>query len=264
MIIGSPVEQFQIHNIYVFTFQKLDFVFTSTSFIYLGWIDFSLTNSSLAMGLAILLFTLFSRFSLMYTELIGNATQSIMEMSYEFIYFLIEEQVGMEGFKYFNFLFTLFMFILCCNLLGMIPYNFTATSHIVITFGLSLSIFIGVTIIGFVHHGFHYFSLLVPSGVPAALLPLIVSIEFVSYLTRGLSLGIRLTANVFAGHSLLKIIATFGHQMLKAGGLLAIASLIPVALLFVLTGLEIVIAMLQAYIFTVLTCSYLNDAINLH
>jgi len=187
-----------------------------------------------------------------------------MEMGYEFIYFLIEEQIGTKGYKYFNFIFTLFMFILCCNLLGMIPYSFTATSHIVITFGLSMAIFIGVTIIGFVHHGLHFFYLFVPAGVPAGLLPLIVGIEFISYLTRGLSLGIRLTANMFAGHTLLKIISTFAWQMLMAGGFLSVAGLAPIALLFALTGLEIVIAILQAYVFTVLTCSYLNDAINLH
>jgi len=249
MNIYSPLEQFKINPIIGLN---------------LGWLDFSFTNSSLVMILACTLFFLLSNFSLINATIVPNRWQSIIEMIYEFIYFLIQEQIGTKGYKYFPFIFTLFTFILFCNLLGMIPYSFTATSHIVITFGLSMAIFIGVTIIGFTEHGLHFFYLLVPSGVPLGLLPLIVSIEFISYLTRGLSLGIRLTANMFAGHTLLKIISTFAWQMFMAGGLIAIGGLATVALLFALVGLEIVIAMLQAYVFTVLTCSYLNDAIHLH
>jgi ATP synthase subunit 6 len=249
MNIYSPLEQFKINPIIGLN---------------LGWLDFSFTNSSLVMILACTLFYFLSNFSLINATIVPNRWQSIIEMIYEFIYYLIQEQIGTKGYKYFPFIFTLFTFILFCNLLGMIPYSFTATSHIVITFGLSMAIFIGVTIIGFTEHGLHFFYLLVPSGVPLGLLPLIVSIEFISYLTRGLSLGIRLTANMFAGHTLLKIISTFAWQMFMAGGLIAIGGLATVALLFALVGLEIVIAMLQAYVFTVLTCSYLNDAIHLH
>jgi ATP synthase subunit 6 len=249
MNIYSPLEQFKINPIIGLN---------------LGWLDFSFTNSSLVMILACTLFFFLSNFSLINATIVPNRWQSIIEMIYEFIYYLIQEQIGTKGYKYFPFIFTLFTFILFCNLLGMIPYSFTATSHIVITFGLSMAIFIGVTIIGFTEHGLHFFYLLVPSGVPLGLLPLIVSIEFISYLTRGLSLGIRLTANMFAGHTLLKIISTFAWQMFMAGGLIAIGGLATVALLFALVGLEIVIAMLQAYVFTVLTCSYLNDAIHLH
>lgn len=267
MIIYSPLEQFQINAIVPLNIGEL-FVFPLgaffDAFMLPGWLDFSLTNSALAMILACTIFLFFARFSLINSTLVPTPWQSIIEMGYEFIYFLIEEQIGIKGYKYFYFIFTLFMFILSCNLLGMIPYCFTATSHIVITFGLSIAIFIGVTCLGFVHHGIHFFSLFVPSGVPMVLLPLIFSIELISYLTRGLSLGIRLTANMFAGHTLLKIISTFAWKMLMAAGLLSIAGLAPVALLFALTGLEIVIAVLQAYVFTVLTCSYLNDAINLH
>lgn len=264
-MIFSPLEQFQIHPLLSLSLSPFDYLLISDSFIYLGWLDFSFTNSALAMTLACSIFLFFTRFSLFNATIVPTPWQSIIEMGYEFIYFLIEEQIGIKGYKYFNFIFTLFMFILCCNLLGMVPYSFTATSHIVITFGLSIAIFIGVTLIGFVHHGLHFFSLFVPSGVPVGLLPLIVTIEFISYMTRGLSLGIRLTANMFAGHTLLKIISTFIWQMIAAQTL--IMTLIvgaPILLLIALTGLEIVIAILQAYVFTVLTCSYLNDAINLH
>jgi len=208
-LIYSPLEQFQINPILGFNLSWLDFLFTNSSLMLLGWLDFSFTNSSLAMILACSIFFFVTKFSMANSTIVPTPWQSVIEMGYEFIYYLIEEQIGTKGYKYFNFIFTLFMFILCCNLLGMIPYSFTATSHIVITFGLSISIFIGVTILGFVIHGFHFFNILVPAGVPGPLLLLIVPIEFISYLTRGFSLGIRLTANMFAGHTLLKIIATF-------------------------------------------------------
>lgn len=245
----SPLDQFQINSIIGIT---------------LGWLDISFTNSSLALVLSCTIFLMLTTFATFNSTVVPSRWQSAIEFIYEFVYNLIQEQIGSQGFKYFPFIFTLFVFLIFSNLLGMIPYSFTSTSHIVITFGLSFSIFIGVTIIGFLYHGLHFFSLLVPAGVPAALLPLIVSIEFVSYLTRALSLGIRLAANMFAGHTLLKIISTFAWQMFGAGGFLAVAALAPLALLFALTGLEIVIAILQAYVFTVLTCSYLNDSINLH
>jgi ATP synthase subunit 6 len=246
---NSPLEQFEIHSILGLN---------------LGWFDLSFTNASLAMIIVFFSFFLLFNFSLDGATIVPNRWQLTSEIGYEFIFFLIQEQIGLKGYKYFPFIFSIFMFILFSNLLGMIPYNFTITSHLFVTFGLSMSIFIGVTIIGFAEHGLHFFYLLVPSGVPLVLLPLIVAIEFVSYLTRGLSLGIRLTANMFAGHTLLKIISTFAWQMLNTNILFMIAAIAPIALLFALVGLEIVIAMLQAYVFTVLTCSYLNDAINLH
>lgn len=264
MLFHSPLEQFQINTIIPFNLSFLDFLFPTYPFMLLGWIDFSFTNSALAMLLAIIIFIFISDASLTKATVVPNGWQSIIEMIYEFIYTLIEEQIGVKGYKYFNFIFTLFIFIVCCNLLGMIPYSFTATSQVVVTFGLSIAVFIGVTLIGFSHHGLHFFHLFVPSGVPMVLLPLIVAIEFISYMTRGLSLGIRLTANMFAGHTLLKIISTFAWQMLTTGGVMTVVSMAPIALLFALTGLEIVIAILQAYVFTVLTCSYLNDSINLH
>ena len=249
MMIHSPLEQFQVNSIIGFN---------------LGWFDISITNSSIAMFLAIGIFLFITNFSIANLAIIPGRWQSVLELMYEFIHTMIQEQIGNKGSKFFPFVFTLFVFIAFSNLLGMIPYNFTATSQAIVTFGLSFSIFLGVTMLGFAQHGLHFFSLLVPSGIPAALAPIIVTIEFISYLTRAISLGIRLLANMFAGHTLLKIIATFAWQMLMTGGVLAVAGLAPIALLFALTGLEIVIALLQAYVFTILTCSYLNDAINLH
>lgn len=249
MMIHTPLEQFQVNSIIGLS---------------LGWFDLSITNSTVAMLLACGIFLFITNFATMNSTVIPGRWQSVLEFIYEFIHTMVQEQIGNKGYKFFPFVFTLFIFIAFCNLLGMIPYNFTVTSQAVVTFGFSFSIFLGVTLLGFAQHGLHFFSLLVPSGIPMALAPIIVTIEFISYLTRAISLGIRLLANMFAGHTLLKIIATFAWQMLMAGGILAIAGLAPVALLFALIGLELVIAVLQAYVFTILTCSYLNDAINLH
>lgn len=249
MMIHSPLEQFQVNSILSLN---------------LGWFDISITNSTVAMILACSIFLFITNLATINSTIVPSRWQSILELIYEFIYTMVQEQIGNKGYKYFPFIFTLFIFIASCNLLGMIPYNFTATGQAVVTFGLSFSIFLGVTMLGFAQHGLHFFSLLVPSGIPLALAPIIVTIEFISYLTRAISLGIRLLANMFAGHTLLKIIATFAWQMLMAGGILAVAGIAPIALLFALTGLELVIAFLQAYVFTILTCSYLNDSINLH
>ena len=161
-------------------------------------------------------------------------------------------------------MYTLFVFILMNNLIGMVPYSFTATSHLVVTFGLSLSLFIGITIVGFQTHGMHFFSFLLPKGAPLALAPLLVVLELVSYCFRAVSLGVRLFANMMAGHTLVKILSCFAWSMLSVGGVLTIASSIPFAVVFALTGLEIGVACLQAYVFTILICIYLNDAINLH
>lgn len=246
---SSPLSQFNINPIFSF---------------YLGWVDLSFTNSSLAIIVACVVFTLLVIFSASNATVVPTRWQSIVELLYEFIHNLIQEQIGSKGNKYFPFVFTLFIFILFSNILGMIPYNFTPTSHITVAMGLSLAIWVGVTLLGLVTHGFHFFALFLPSGVPTWLAPLIVSIEIISYIMRALSLGIRLAANMFAGHTLLKILAGFAWKMFAIGGIIAVAGLAPLGVVFALTGLEIGVAILQAYVFTVLTCSYLNDAINLH
>jgi len=153
--------------------------------------------------------------------------------------------------------FALFMFVLMGNLLGMLPYSFTFTSHIIVTFALAITVFIGVTILGFVKHGMHFFSFFAPAGTPPLLLPLLVPIEILSYLSRPVSLSVRLFANMLAGHTLLKVIAGFVALMGAAG-------VLPLALLVALNGLEILIALLQAYVFAILTCLYINDALHLH
>jgi F-type H+-transporting ATPase subunit a len=170
---------------------------------------------------------------------------------------MISDTAGSKAKPYFPFVFSLFMFVLFCNMLGMLPYSFTVTSHIIVTFALAAVIFVGVTIIGFVNHGIGYLKLFIPSGVPLFLLPLIVIIEIISYLSRPVSLSVRLFANMMAGHTMLKVFGGFVISLGILGGLL------PLSFTVALTGLEILIAFLQAYVFAILTCIYLNDALNL-
>jgi len=220
-------------------------------------IDISFTNSSLFMVVAIVVTTLFLVGGMMRFQMVPGRWQSMTEMSYEFIANLIDETVGLKGQKYFPFIFTIFMFILMGNLIGMIPYNFTFTSHIIVTFGLAMIAFSTTVIVGFVRHGFRYFTLFIPKGVPIYLLPLIVPIEILSYLSRPISLSIRLFANMMAGHTMLKVFAGFTVAL----GIFGVAPLIVNALL---TAFEILVAILQAYVFTILTCIYLHDSIHLH
>jgi F-type H+-transporting ATPase subunit a len=189
--------------------------------------------------------------------LVPGRLQSLSELSYEFIVDMIDSNVGPKGQQYFPFVFTLFMFVLLGNLLGLIPYSFTFTSHIIVTFALAAVVFIGVTVIGFARHGAHFLSLFVPHGVPGPLLLLLVPIEILSYFIRPFTLSIRLFANMLAGHTMLAIFGGFAASV----GLLAI---IPLGVNVVLIALELLVAALQAYVFTILTCLYLNDAINLH
>jgi F-type H+-transporting ATPase subunit a len=179
------------------------------------------------------------------------------EMTYGFIGNLIDETIGLKGRKYFSFIFTIFMFIFMGNVIGMIPYTFTFTSHIIVTFGLAMIAFGMATLIGFMRHGFQYFSIFVPKGAPFYMLPLIVPIEILSYISRPISLSIRLFANMMAGHTMLKVFAGFTVAL----GILGIGPLVVSTLL---TAFEILVAVLQAYVFTILTCIYLNDSINLH
>jgi F-type H+-transporting ATPase subunit a len=201
--------------------------------------------------------TAFLTLSMRGGRLVPGRWQSMAEMSYEFIANMIRENVGAEGRKYFPFIFTLFMFILVGNLVGMIPFAYTFTSQIIVTFAMAATIFIGVTVIGLVRHGLHFFSLFVPSGTPLILAPLLIPIEVISYFVRPVSLSVRLFANMMAGHTMMKVFGGFTVLL----GVLGVA---PIILLVALTGFEIMVAVLQAYVFTVLTCLYLNDAIHLH
>ena len=237
----SPLTQFEVHPLLPLN---------------LGGYDVSFTNSALMMVVAIALVTLFMFVGSRRRALVPGRWQSANEMLVEFVADITKSNAGKEAMKFFPLIFTVFTFVLFCNLLGMIPTAFTATSHIVVTFALAAVLFIGITLIGFIKHGFHFLSLFLPSGTPIWLMPLMIIIELVSYLARPISLSIRLAANMLAGHLLLKIIAGFV--------MIGFLGVFPFAFLVIFTGFEIFIACLQAYIFTLLACIYLNDALHLH
>jgi F-type H+-transporting ATPase subunit a len=202
-------------------------------------------------------------------NLVPNAWQSLVELIYDFVLNPVNEQIGglSENVKqkFFPCILVTFTFLLFCNLQGMIPYSFTVTSHFIITLGLSFSLFIGITLVGFQRNGLHFFSFLLPAGVPLPLAPFLVLLELISYCFRALSLGIRLFANMMAGHSLVKILSGFAWTMLCLNNIMYfLGGLGPLLIVFALTGLELGVAILQAYVFTILICIYLNDAINLH
>jgi F-type H+-transporting ATPase subunit a len=254
----SPLEQFLIKRIVEVCIGGKDPNPADGRFACVGGLDASFTNSSLFMVAAVLLITAFLTVSMKGGSLVPTRLQSMAELSYEFIANMIRDNVGRAGMKYFPFIFSLFLFILFGNLLGMIPYSFTFTSHIIVTFAMAFVVFLGVTVIGFVRHGFGFLKIFVPSGVPVFLLPLMVVIEVLSYLTRPISLSVRLFANMMAGHTMLKVFGGFVVALGILGGWA------PLAFIIALTGLEVGIGFLQAYVFTILTCIYLNDAVNMH
>jgi F-type H+-transporting ATPase subunit a len=240
--LATPVEQFKIEPLIP---------------LEIGGYNVSFTNSSLFMVVAVILATAFLTLSVKGRALIPGRWQSMAELMYEFVANMIRDNVGHEGRKYFPFIFTLFMFVLFGNMLGMIPYTFTYTSHIIVTFGLAIVVFIGVTIIGFVRHGAGYLRMFFPHGAPLATAIILVPIELISYCSRPFSLAIRLFANMTVGHIILKVMAGFIIM-------LGIAGIAPMAFLGGLTVLEFGIALLQAYVFTILSCIYLHDAIHMH
>lgn len=219
--------------------------------------DVSFSNSALSMLFSVSIFLLLFFFASKKQELIPTRLQAIGEIAYKGVANMVESNVGTKGIEYLPVVFSVFFFVLGGNLFGMIPYNFTYTSHIIVTFGLALLVISFITILGFFLHGFHFFSFFVPKGVPLIILPLVVPIEIISYLSRPCSLAIRLFANMMAGHTMMKIFAGFCTTM-------GIFSVMPLAVNVVLTGFEIVISCLQAYVFSILTCLYLHDAIHLH
>ena len=240
----NPMHQFEVYRIG----PEINF----------GNINLSFTNSSLFMLLSAIAIIIFLFLGTKKKSLIPSKIQIITELSYSFVAKMISDTAGSKAKPFFPFIFTLFMFVLFCNMIGMLPYSFTVTSHIIVTLVLAVVVFIGVTIIGFVKHGIKYLELFVPKGVPIVLLPLIVIIEIISYLSRPVSLSVRLFANMMAGHTMLKVFGGFVISLGLLGGWL------PLGFSVALTGLEILVAFLQAYVFAILTCIYLNDAINLH
>lgn len=239
-----------------------------------GFIDLSLTNSTLIMGLAlgsfVFLQTLMVSPSAYLSKNIAsfvvpnNRWFQLIETSYKGVSGLLYDNVGGKGQAYFPFYFIIFFFVLLSNLIGLIPYSFTVTSHIILTFTLALTVFIGTNIVGVETHKLHFMNLFFPKGTALELGFLLVPLEIVSFLSKPISLSVRLFANMMAGHTLLKVIAGFAWNMMKGGGLLFIAHTLPLIVLFLLVGLELGVAIIQAYVFTVLSCIYLNDSINLH
>lgn len=220
--------------------------------------DVILTNSAMFMILAGLFISFYFILAFRGKKLIPTRLQLSGELVYGLITDTVNQNIGSKGKKFVPLIFTLFMFIMTCNLFGMIPYGFTVTSHISITFALAIMVFLLVTLLGFILHGFHFFSLFLPKGTPWWLAPLMIVIELFAYLARPVSLSLRLAANMVAGHVLLKVIAGFVVSMAFY------LKIFPIPFISVLIGFEIFVAILQAYIFTILSCVYLNDAINLH
>jgi len=240
----NPMHQFQVYKI--------------GPEINLGDINLSFNNASFFMTISTFLILLLLFLGTKKKSLVPTKIQLITEMSYTFIAKMLNDTAGSNAKSFFPFIFTLFMFVLFCNMVGMLPYSFTVTSHIIVTFALAATVFIGVTVIGFIKHGIKYLELFIPKGVPIILLPLIVIIEIISYLSRPLSLSIRLFANMMAGHTMLKVFGGFVISLGILGGWL------PLSFTVALIGLEILVAFLQAYVFAILTCIYLNDALNLN
>ena len=239
----SPLDQFEINPLVNFE---------------VGGVNLAFTNSSVSMVITVLFITLFLTLTVNPRSIVPSRMQLISELCYNFIAQLLDDTVGDQGKRYFPFVFSIFMFVLIGNMVGMIPYQFTFTSHIIVTFALATVVFIGVTILGFVNHGIRFFTFFYIPGVPFYMHPLLIPIEVISYLSRPISLSVRLFANMLAGHTLLKVFAGFVVSMPFFTGVL------PLTFIVALTGLEILIAFLQAYVFAILTCLYINDAYHLH
>jgi ATP synthase subunit 6 len=248
-IINTPLEQFDI-----ITLIPLKMFF----------IDISITNSMIFSCIVFFfIFLVIYMYSLEVT-LVPRYYQLVLENIILFIKNLIVENVGSKFLAYFNYIFLLFFFLLFSNLIGMVPYTFTVTSHLILTFTLSFMSFLGINIIGILKHGSNFLSLFLPSGAPLIIAPFLIVIEFISYIARVFSLAIRLFANIMSGHTLLKILSSFGWSMFYMGGIWVFSAFLPLIIVFMVTGLEVAIASLQAYVFTILVCIYLNDALHLH
>ena len=227
-----------------------------------GGLDFSFTNSSLFMVVTVILAGAFLVLTTSNRGLVPSRMQSVSEMAYEFVANMLRDAAGSHGMKFFPLVFSLFMFVLVANLLGMFPYFFTITSHIIVTFALAMLVILTVVVYGFMKHGLGFLKLFVPSGVPAILTPLVVAIEVISFLSRPVSLSVRLFANMLAGHITLKVFAGFVVSLGAMGGIGIAGAVLPLLMAVALTGLEFLVAFLQAYVFAVLTCMYLNDALH--
>ena len=250
LMVNSPLEQFEVSNL------------IGINAPILGYLNITLTNLGLYSLLVLFLIVGIHYAGNNEVKLVPSKWSIVLESLYASIHSMVREQLGKE--VYLPFIYSIFFFILIANLTGNIPYSFTITTSIIVSIGFSFTILIAVTILGLSIHKLHFFSYFVPSGCPLALVPLLVLIESVSYLARAFSLGIRLFANMVAVHTLMKILATFLYQMFNASFIVAILTLIPFTLFLAIMTLELAVSVIQAYVFTILTCSYIKDSINLH
>lgn len=240
------------------------FVITPIIPMQFGSLDLSYTNSALWMTIGVVTSIMMLSYGMRRKALVPGRMQAMAELLYEFVANMIRENVGSQGRRYFPLIFTLFMVVLMGNILGMIPWSFTYTSHIIVTGALAMMIFFTVLIIGFFNHGLKFFSLFVPPGVPFWLFPLIIPIELISFMVRPVTLSVRLFANMMAGHLMLKVFAGFSVAMLGLGAAGYAFGLVPMLFNAVLMAFEVLIALLHAYVFTVLSCIYLKDTVDLH
>jgi F-type H+-transporting ATPase subunit a len=245
---GDPIHQFEIKNFF--------------TLFHLGPYEVAFTNSAAYMLVALAIIAFLMLMPTRHRALVPGRLQSMAELSYEFVADTVRSSAGTEGMKFFPLVFSLFMFILVVNLLGLLPYGFTVTSHIIVTVALALLVFFTVIVYGFYKHGLHFFRLFVPSGIPIYILPLVSAIEVMSFLSRPISHSVRLFANMLAGHITLKVFAGFVTMLGAAGVLGWFGAVLPLGLTIALTALELLVAVLQAYVFAILTCIYLNDAIH--
>jgi len=249
----SPLDQFEVRNL------------LSLNAPIIGNLNLSLTNIGLYLTIGTLLVLTINLLAVNYNKVVSNNWSIGQESLYATLHSIVVNQINpTRGQIYFPFIYTLFVFILINNLIGLVPYSFASTSHFAFTFFLSFTVVLGATILGFQIHKLEFFSLLVPAGCPLALLPLLVLIEFISYLSRNVSLGLRLGANILSGHMLLNILAGFTYNIMSSGFIFFFLGLIPLAFIVAFSGLEFGIAFIQAQVFVVLTSSYIKDALDLH
>jgi F-type H+-transporting ATPase subunit a len=249
-VANDPIHQFQIHDL--------------AGPFNIGGYDISFTNSSLFMGITVAAITGILLLASAKRELVPGRLQSVGEMWYGMIDNMVNNVLGKDGRPFFPLVFSLFSFVLVANMLGMFPYFFTVTSHVIVTVAMALFVVGLVVVVGIWKHGLGWFKLFVPSGVPIAILPFISLIEIISFLSRPISLGLRLFGNMLAGHIVLKVFAGFVVSLGALGGLGFLGAIAPMAMAVALTALEFLVAFLQAFVFAILTCVYLNDALHTH
>ena len=249
----SPLDQFEIRNLFSIETPLLDYM------------NLSITNIGLYMTIAVFLAFSVSILANNIAKITPNKWSLAKETLYATILSIVVNQINNKGGQaYFPFMYALFIFILINNLIGMVPYSFASTSHFILTFSLSFTVVLGATVLGFKEHGLKFFSLFVPAGCPLGLLPLLVLIEFISYLARNVSLGLRLAANILSGHMLLNILSGFTYNIMTSGIIFFFLGLLPLSFIIAFSGLELGIAFIQSQVFVVLSCSYIKDALELH